>query len=145
MRDRTPLSLIFTFIFSICGIAFSGYLILASLILGTNAQSESVQTFLGVPAFYFGLLLFGSLCALALYVYKRWISFDHWLMSTTGTSFIGILFAMFVTYKEMPTFLKHGFTFYTFVVPTSFIDLVFFMLVFVTVALAWSHELDHNR
>lgn len=145
MHDRTPISLMFIFIFSICGIAFSGYLFLTSLVLGRHALSESAQIFLGVPAFYSGLLLFAVLITLSVYVHKRRISFEHWLMSTTAASFIGIMFAMFLTFKEMPTFLKYGFTVYTYAVPTSFIDLVFFMLVFVTGAVAWSYEHDHNR
>ncbi len=145
MRDRTPISLILIFVFSICGIAFSGYLFIASLILGGHALHESAQTFLGVPAFYSGLLLFAGLITLSVYAYQRRISLEHWLISTTVASFIGILFALYLTFKEMPTFLKHGFTTYTFGVPTSFIDLVFFMLVFVTAALALSYERDHNR
>ena len=145
MLGKTPLSLIFIFIFSICGIGFSGYLLIASLLFGAHALSKIGQTFLGVPAFYSGLLLFGSLITLSVYVYRRRISFEHWLMSTTVASFIGILFAIFLTFKEIPTFLKHGFTAYTFAVPTSFIDLVFFMLIFVTAALALTYERDHNR
>lgn len=145
MRDRTPLSFIFIFVFGICGIAFSGYLFLTSLVLGSRALSESAQIFFGVPAFYSGLLLFATLLTLAVYHYKRRLNFEYWLVSTTVVSFIGILFAMFLTFKEMPTFLKHGFIAYTFAVPTSFIDLVFFMLVFVTSVLALSYERDHNR
>lgn len=145
MRDRTPISLIFIFMFSICGIGFSGYLFIASLLLGLHALSETAQTFLGIPAFYSGLLLFASLITLCVYPHKRRISFEHWLMSTSGVSFIGVLFAMYLTFKEMPTFLKHGFTAYRFAVPTSFIDLVFFMLIFVTAALALTYERDHNR
>ena len=145
MHNRTPLSLIFILVFSACGIAFSGYLFLASLILGSKALSESAQIFFGIPAFYSGLLLFSALITLAVHEHKQRLSFEHWLISTTVVSFIGILFAMFLTFKELPTLLKHGFTAYTFAAPTSFIDLVFFMLVFVTAVLALSYERDHNR
>ncbi len=145
MRDRTPLSLILAFIFSICGTAFSGYLFLASLIFGRQALTESAQIFLGIPAFYFGFIFFASLVTLCVYAYKRCISFELWLMSATGISFLGIIFAMFLTFKELPTLLKLGFTAYTFALPTSFIDLVIFMLIFVTAALTLAYERDHNR
>lgn len=145
MRYRTPLSLVLIFIFSVCGIAFSLYLFLASLLFGRQALSELAQIFLGIPAYYIGLLVFSSLITLCVYTYKQRIRFEHWLMSTTGASFVGILFSMFLTFKEVPTLLKQGFKAYTFAVPTSFIDLIFFMLVFVTAALTLAYEHDHNR
>ena len=145
MRDRIPLSLKVIFAFTTLGLAFSGYLLLSDLFLGSKALSETTQLFLGLPAFCYGLILFVSLLTLSFYIHKKNIIFDRGIVSLTGVSFLGIIFSIYLTFIELPNLLSKGFASYTFGLPTSFIDLIFFMLIFVTSAIAWSYERDHNR
>ena len=140
-----PLSLRFIFCFCVLGFFFSGYLSVVKLFSGVCALNETCPTFLRLPACWFGFALFAALLTLAVFALTRRVPFSRAIVLLGGVSFVGVLFASYLTMIELPAFLRLGFKAYTLGVPNCFLGLVFFMLVFVTAALAWSHDRDLNN
>ena len=145
MGERILLSLKFIFGFSTTGLLFSGYLALSQLFAGAQTSNEAIQLFLGLPLCWYGVLFYIGVLALAICIFQKRISFERGLIAIAGLSFLGILFAAYLTFVEIPTFLKKGFAADTFEMPTCFMGLVFFMLIFLVAALTWSHDRDHDR
>jgi len=139
-----PLSLRFIAGFSVAGFLFSGYLTAVKLFSGTCAFNESCPLVLGIPACWYGFALYVILLALAILAVRKNIEFTKAITAVAAVSLVGILFAGTLTMTELPLFLKKGFEAYAFGVPTCFMGLVFFMLIFVTAALAWSHDRQRN-
>lgn len=139
-----PLSLRFITGFSVAGFLFSGYLTAVKLFSGTCAFNETCPFVLGIPACWYGFALYVILLVLAILTVRKSIEFTKAVTAVAAVSLVGILFAGTLTVTELPAFLKNGFGAYTFGVPTCFMGLVFFMMIFVTAALAWSHERQRN-
>ena len=140
-----PISLRFIFCFSVFGFFFSGYLSAVKLFSGSCALRETCPTFLYLPACWFGFALFAGLLTLSVRGLTRRIVFSQVITRLGVVSFVGVLFASYLTMIELPSFLRLGLKAYTLGVPSCFLGLVFFMLIFVTSALAWSHDRDLNN
>ena len=139
-----PLSLRFIFGFSVAGFLFSGFLAAVKLFSGACAFNETCPLFLGYPACWYGFALYVTLLTLALLTVREKISLTRGLATLAIVSFIGVLFAGSLTMLELSAYMARGFAAYTFGVPTCFLGLVFFMLIFVTAAISWSHECQRN-
>lgn len=142
--NKIPLSLRFIFGFSLAGFLFSGYLATIQLFSGACAFNETCQTVLHVPVCWYDFALFVMLLSLSYYTFTQRIGFAKAITYIGGVSLFGVLFAGTLTLTEIPAYLKKGFGAYTFGVPTCFMGLVFFMMIFVTAALAWSHDRQRN-
>lgn len=142
---QIPLSLRFILGFSLAGFFFSGYLTAVKLFSGVCAFNESCPIVFGYPACWYGFALYVILLSIAVSAARRGISFEKGIAALAGVSFVGIVFAGYLTMTELPTFLARGFASYTFGVPTCFMGLVFFMLIFVTSVLAWNHHRLQNN
>lgn len=135
-----PLSLRFILGFSLGGFLFSGYLAGVKLFSGACAFNETCPTVYGIPACWYGFALYTALLVISVFMVRQQLTFIKGIVSVAGVSLFGILFAGTLTITELPLFLKKGFEAYAFGVPTCFMGLVFFMLIFVTSVLAWSHH-----
>lgn len=140
-----PLSLRFIFGFALAGFFFSGYLTAVKLFSGACAFNETCPTVFHIPACWFGFAFYVTLLALAVQAVRGRLVFGDGIRYIALVSFTGVLFAGYLTLTELPQFVLRGFTAYTFGVPTCFLGLVFFMLIFVTAALSWSHERELSR
>lgn len=140
-----PLSLRFIFVFALAGFFFSGYLAFVKLFYGACAFNETCPTVFRIPACWFGFAFFVTLLTLTVQSARNRIDFGEGIRYIALGSFLGVLFAGYLTLTELPQFVTRGFTAYTFGVPTCFLGLVFFMLIFVTAALSWSHDRERNR
>ncbi len=137
---RIPLSLRFILGFSIGGFLFSGYLTGVKLFSGACAFGETCPIVLGLPACFYGFALYVTLLTLSILAIRGRYTLKNSLLSLGSVSFVGIVFAGTLTIGELPTYLAKGFAAYTFGVPTCFLGLVFFMLIFVVAALAYAYE-----
>jgi uncharacterized membrane protein len=142
---RTPLSLKFILGFVVAGFFFSGYLTAVKLFSGACAFNETCPTFLGFPACWYGFALYITLLTLTILAVRERLSYERGVTLIAGVSFVGILFAGYLTATELPAFMQRGFAAYTFGVPTCFLGLIFFMLIFVSAVLGWSHYCEHNK
>ncbi len=140
-----PLSLRFIFGFSLVGFLFSGYLSMVKLFSGACAFNETCPTVFGIPACWYGFALYIILLTLVIYSIQKKIAFESGLWSLAGVSLAGVIFAGYLTATELPAFMQRGFAAYTFGVPTCFMGLVFFMLIFLTSTIALSYERERNR
>lgn len=140
-----PLSLRFILGFSLAGFFFSGYLTAVKLFSGACAFNESCPIVFGYPACWYGFALYIVLLGISVITARKRILFEKGITALAGVSLVGILFAGYLTMTELPTFLARGFASYTFGVPTCFMGLIFFMLIFVTSVLAWNHHRTRNN
>lgn len=139
-----PLSLRFITSFSVAGFLFSGYLTAVKLFSGACAFNETCPLVIGIPACWYGFALYVILLLLSILAIRRSIEFTKAVTAVAAVSLVGILFAGTLTMTELPAFLKKGFEAYAFGVPTCFMGLIFFMMIFVTAVLAWSHDRQRN-
>jgi hypothetical protein len=138
------LSLRFIFGFSTAGSLFSGYLAAVKLLSGTCAFNETCPTVFAVPACWYGFALYLTLLTTVTLIIRRRIAFLSGIKALAFVSLIGIGFAGTLTATELSTFLMRGFATYTFGVPTCFLGLVLFMLIFLVATLTWNHERLRN-
>lgn len=117
------------FIFSLAGVAFSGYLSGVKLFSKTCAFGETCPFFLGYPACYYGFTLFLLLSILSGMLV--WGSTDtrKTLDILTVVSILGVLFAGYYTLIELPLLFSAGFSAYMLGLPTCALGLIFFVAV----------------
>jgi len=116
---------------SLMGLAFSGYLSGVKLFTKTCAFGETCPIFLGLPACYFGFAMFLMMTIVASLwtcgkmtesCATRWMS---------GVSALGILFAGYFTFGELPKLFDEGLTAYMLGLPTCALGLIFYVIIFV--------------
>jgi uncharacterized membrane protein len=124
--------IIWLFVLSVMGVAFSGYLSGVKLFTKTCAFNESCPYFWGYPACYFGFGLFFTLFVVSSLLFAQKIENKNGLISMSFVSFLGVLFAGYFTLKEIPILLRDGLSAYLFGLPTCALGLVFFIVIFIT-------------
>jgi uncharacterized membrane protein len=113
------------------GLGFSGYLSSFKLFSDTCALGESCPYFLGLPACYYGFVMYLFLTLFAyLLVFKR-VSDKTGLKVISAISFIGILFAGYFTLGELPKLFALGLKAYVLGLPTCALGLVFYIIIFI--------------
>lgn len=142
MLTSTPLSVKFILAFSTLGFLFSGYLSFVKLFSGSCAFNESCPIFWGIPACWYGFVIFSFLLYFAVRLYQKHIDFIKGMKVTAGISFIGVLFAGTLSLFEILSNTKEGFE-SALGIPTCFMGLVCFMLIFLTAVISWSYH--HHR
>jgi uncharacterized membrane protein len=115
---------------STLGVAFSGYLSSYKFFSDTCALGETCPYFLGVPACYFGFIMFLALTILShLTVFNR-ITVSRGLRAIQIVSGLGILFAGYFTAIELPKLFSLGLKAYILGLPTCALGLIFYVIVF---------------
>ncbi|MEK7118419.1 MAG: hypothetical protein AAB869_02305 [Patescibacteria group bacterium] len=143
MKERVPLSLKFITGFSIAGLLFSGYLSAVRFFSAVCAFNEGCPYFLGLPACYYGFVMYILLTLFSIAALRRNINFESALVAVVVVAFLGILFAGYFTAIELPALSKGAFASSALGVPTCFLGLVFYMLIFVSAALGLAHHRTH--
>lgn len=116
---------------SIAGVLFSGYMSEMKFFSTVCAFGETCPIFLGMPACYFGFIMF---CSLLFFSTLLW--FDKWDTKSLSkslfiASLVGVIFAGYFSIGEMPLFFKNGPSAYFFGLPTCAIGCVFFVIIFI--------------
>lgn len=111
------------------GLGFSGYLSSFKLFSDTCALGESCPFFLGLPACYYGFVMYLFLTIFAyLLVFNR-ISSQNGLKIISAISVVGILFAGYFTLGEIPKLFSLGLKAYVLGLPTCALGLIFYILI----------------
>jgi len=115
----------------LAGVLFSGYLSAVKLFTTACALNESCPYFLGLPACYFGFVMFLTIFSAALLSASGAISIRAAALANTVVSFLGILFAGYFTIPEIGYMLSGSAPRYALGLPTCAYGLVFYTLVFI--------------
>lgn len=119
---------------ALAGFAFSGYLSGVKLFSGHCAFNEGCPFFLGYPACYFGFGMFTLISLFAgLLVFKKWDAQQN-LNSLLFVAVLGILFAGYFTFRELPILFSEGLGAYLLGLPTCALGLIFYVII---AAVAW--------
>ncbi len=117
------------FILGLGGLAFSGYLSGVKFFSETCAFNESCPYFLGYPACYYG---FGMYLLITLYtglhVVHR-IEGKKANQIVLAVSLVGILFAGYFTFGELPVLFEEGLSAYVLGLPTCALGLIFYTII----------------
>lgn len=118
-----------TLIIGVAGLIFSGYLSAVKLFSNTCAFNESCPYFLGYPACYYGFVLFLIITIITFLRIFKLIENKLGLIISLATSFFGVLFAGYFTFKELPLLLTQGISAYIMGLPTCALGLIFYILI----------------
>jgi hypothetical protein len=140
MKEQRSLALRFVLGFSLAGFLFSGYLSAVKLFSGACAFNEECPVIWGYPACFYGFILYIVLLALSILAYRKQMTLRAAFITLLGVAFLGVIFAGYLTIIEIPAFVAKGFGAYTFGVPTCFLGLVFFMLIFASSGIGFAHN-----
>ena len=126
-NDRSKTLLL---ILSLGGLAFSGYLSAVKLFTKTCAFNESCPYFLGYPACYYGFTMYLLLTIFSALMVTDKLEIKKSLMSIGVVSFLGVIFAGYFTFKELPVMLEKGLKAYILGLPTCALGLIFYTAIF---------------
>lgn len=121
-------ALLIAIIFSLIGMAFSGFLTFERYFSGTCALTEGCSLFLGYPSCIYGFALFLLAFVLALVAIRNNRALDFVMI----ISLLGILFSLYSSVKELTTHL----TGYTLFLPSCVYGLAIYSVVFICSILA---------
>lgn len=121
----------FILLFSFGGLLFAGYLSGVKFFTKTCALGETCPIFLGQPACYFGFGMY-----LVLFLLSLWWVFGKTNSKLpkggiTAVSFLGILFAGYFTFLELPILYENGFGAFAMGLPTCAWGLLFYLAIFI--------------
>ena len=102
----------------LAGVLFSGYLSAVKMFTTACALNESCPYFLGLPACYYGFVMFLIILFAAVLSFFKVISIRSLALANTVVSFLGILFAGYFTLGELPTFFSSGISAFALGLPT---------------------------
>lgn len=117
------------FVLSVAGLLFSGYLSGVKFFTETCAFNESCPYFLGYPACYFGFALFIALTVVSFQVITSRIYDRKGFKWMEVIGILGVLFAGYFTFKEIPELLESGVRAYVLGLPTCALGLIFYVLI----------------
>jgi len=118
------------FILGILGSLFSGYLSAVKFFTENCAFNEGCPYFLGYPACYFGFLMFfTTMVSAGLHVFHI-VDGKKANEVVYAVSILGILFAGYYTFLELPVLFEEGIGAYILGLPTCALGLVFYIAVF---------------
>jgi hypothetical protein len=123
-------NVVLLFILSIGGILFSGYLSGVKLFTEGCAFNESCPYFLGYPACYYGFVMFLLLTIFSYMLFFGKSSLNKGSKKMMFVSFLGILFAGYFTFKELPVLFEKGLSEYVLGLPTCALGLLFYLIIF---------------
>lgn len=111
------------------GLLFSGYLSGVKFFTETCAFKESCPYFLGYPACYYGFAMFLTMTILAVLLSSSRLPERKGLSYITMVASLGILFAGYFTFRELPKLFAEGLTAYVLGLPTCALGLIFYIII----------------
>lgn len=128
---------VFFLIASIGGVLFSGYMSWVKMFSSVCAFGETCPLFLGLPACYFGFLMF-----FLLFIFSILLFFNKWKVKSLSkslliVSFAGVIFSGYFSIREIPLLIQNGPNAYFFGLPTCIMGYLFFIVIFITSIVFW--------
>ncbi|MEY4602216.1 MAG: hypothetical protein RL292_157 [Candidatus Parcubacteria bacterium] len=117
------------FVLSVAGLLFSGYLSGIKFFTETCAFNESCSYFLGYPACYFGFGMFLALTVVSFQIITSRMYDRKGFKWMEVVGILGVLFAGYFTFKEIPELLQSGLRAYVLGLPTCALGLIFYLLI----------------
>lgn len=127
---KKDIKIIWLFILSCGGLLFSGYHSGLKFFNDTCAFNESCPYFLGYPACYYGFAMYLVLVIYSLLIFFNKIEIRKGTEITLLVSSLGILFAGYFSFRELPTLMEKGISAYVFGLPTCALGLTFYLIIF---------------
>ncbi len=118
------------FLLSVGGVLFSGYLSGVKFFTETCAFNETCPYFLGYPACYFGLGMFLILMITTFFLLFNKVSIAKAVQIILFVSGLGIVFAGYFTFGELPVLFSSGVNTYLLGLPTCALGLIFYIIIF---------------
>ncbi len=128
---KKDIKTILLFVFSFSGLLFAGYIGGIKFFTETCAFNESCPYFLGYPACYYGFVMYLVLSIASYLLVTSRVDMVKGLRVVSGVSFLGVLFAGYFTFKELPVLFTEGIKAYALGLPTCALGLIFYVLIFV--------------
>lgn len=128
---KKDIKTILLFVFSFGGLLFAGYIGGIKFFTETCAFNESCPYFLGYPACYYGFVMYLVLSIASYLLVTSRVDMAKGLRVVSTVSFLGILFAGYFTFKELPVLFTEGLKAYALGLPTCALGLIFYVLIFV--------------
>ncbi|KND47634.1 MAG: hypothetical protein AB201_01725 [Parcubacteria bacterium C7867-006] len=128
---KKDIKTILLFVFSFGGLLFAGYIGGIKFFTETCAFNESCPYFLGYPACYYGFAMYLVLSVTSYLLITNRVLLAKGLRIVSGVSLLGILFAGYFTFKELPLLFTDGIKAYALGLPTCALGLIFYVLIFV--------------
>jgi hypothetical protein len=121
---------IYFFSVSFLGFIFSSYMSFVKFFSKTCAFGETCPLFLGIPACYFGFLMFSLLFMFSiLFIIEKWET-PFIANLIFYTSMLGVIFSGFFAFSEIPLLIENGLV-YKFGLPTCILGFIFFFMIFI--------------
>jgi hypothetical protein len=112
------------------GVLFSGYLSGVKFFAETCAFGEACPYFLGYPACYYGFAMFSVLFITTVIALMQKLTEHQAKRVLMIVSSLGILFAGYFTFGELPKLFSEGLKAYMLGLPTCALGLIFYIAVF---------------
>jgi uncharacterized membrane protein len=118
-------------IVSFAGLLFSGYLSGIKFFSDTCAFGESCPYFLGYPACYYGFVMYVLLFLTSILTLVGKFNEHIGAKLVLSVASLGVLFAGYFTFRELPKLFSDGLTAYVLGLPTCALGLIFYILIWV--------------
>lgn len=115
---------------TLAGLLFAGYLSGVKFFTDTCAFGEGCPLFLGYPACYFGFAMYFIMTMFVLFAQFEKLGERAMLTYLSIVSFLGILFAGYFTFGELPKLANEGLGAYLLGLPTCAYGLVVYIAIF---------------
>lgn len=122
---------IFFLLASLGGVLFSGYMSGVKMFSSVCAFGETCPLFLGFPACYYGFVMFCFLFIFSVVLFFKEQATKCLANLLFLFSFLGVLFAGYFSWGELPLFFENGPSAYFFGLPTCVMGSIFFILIFI--------------
>ncbi len=127
---KKDIKTIWLFVLSFGGLLFAGYLSGLKFFNDTCAFNESCPYFLGYPACYYGFAMYLALTVYSYLLLTKRIEIRKGAEMTLLVSSLGIVFAGYFSFLELPTLIEKGINAYVLGLPTCALGLTFYLLIF---------------
>lgn len=126
-----PAYLHWAFGLSLCGTLFAGYLSFYKIFAKTCAFNEPCPIFLGYPACWYGLAMFGTMFAVSMLGMLGILAAPAVAKANAAVSFLGVLFAGYFTWNEVASWIGGNAPRYGLALPTCAYGLIFYVAIFI--------------
>ena len=124
-----PTYLKWAFGLSLCGTLFAGYLSFYKAFSNTCAFNEPCPSFIGYPACWYGLALFGLMLVVSSLGLLGKLEAFAAAKANAMVSFLGVLFAGSFTWKEIASWIGGNAPRYGLGLPTCAYGLIFYLAI----------------
>lgn len=117
------------FLLGIVGVLFAGYLSSVKFFTETCAFNESCPYFLGIPACYYGFVMFAIIALFGGLHVAHKVEGKRANTIVLSVATLGIVLAGYFTLREIPLLMEEGLTAYMLGLPTCALGLIFYIII----------------